>query len=30
MITHLYPIEEFGKALQTFKSGAGIKVLITP
>ncbi len=30
MITHLYPIEEFGKALQTFKSGTGIKILITP
>jgi L-iditol 2-dehydrogenase len=29
MITHRYRIDEFGEALKTFKSGSGIKILIT-
>ncbi len=30
MITHTYTIEEFGRALETFKTGAGLKIVITP
>lgn len=30
LITHVYRIEEFGEAIQTFKSGRGLKIVITP